>query len=250
MIPPVLKTLAANRDFFIPYALFLLFGGALLLFLQQGDDLIFFSDLRTYWGDRFFVFWTKLGEEPAYFLAAFLFLFVRFRWSLLVALTGLLVSLFSFGLKSFFGRPRPRAFYEAQDVSITDILNLVDGMTIDDLYSSATNSFPSGHTMSGFALYGLLALLLSKRFYLPFWLFVVALLVGISRVYLVQHFFEDIYVGSLVGVLIALGLYWGSERIAYHPQRWYDRKIPYRGRRPPSTLPGDRTTADVEQRRT
>ena len=236
--------LSANRDFFLPYAVFLVLGAVLLLAIEQGDGLLFFSNLRTYWGDRFFVFWTTLGEEPAYFLAVFLFLFVRLRWSLLVALTGFFVSLFSFGLKSLFGRPRPRAFYEAQDITVTDILNLVDGMTIDDLYTSATNSFPSGHTMSGFAFYGLLALLLPKRFYLPFWLFVVALLVGISRVYLVQHFFEDIYAGSIVGVLIALGLYWGSQRIPYDTSRWYDRKIGFRGRRQTAaTLPGERTGA-------
>ena len=234
----MLQTLAENRYFFVAYALFLLVGGGYLIFIEKGDLLFFFNDLRTPTTHGFFRFWTQLGEEYGYFLLAFLFLFVRFRWSLLIALTGILVALFSFGLKSFFGRPRPRAFFESTDPTLLERIRFFEGWSLEDLYNNPMNSFPSGHTMSAFAFYGILALLLPKRPLLQIALFVTALLIGFSRVYLVQHFFEDIYVGSLVGVLIALGLYLISRRYPYDPRRPLDRKIGFRGRGR-TTLPGE-----------
>ena len=61
--------------------------------------------------------------------------------------------------------------------------------------------------MSAFALYGLLIFLLPNKKRYVLLLFLLALVVAVSRVYLVQHFWEDIYVGGLIGVILAMIFY-------------------------------------------
>ncbi len=64
-------------------------------------------------------------------------------------------------------------------------------------------SFPSGHTTSAFALFFVLIFISSKT-WLKSFLFILMILVGISRVYLFQHFHRDIYAGSILGTLFAI----------------------------------------------
>jgi membrane-associated phospholipid phosphatase len=68
------------------------------------------------------------------------------------------------------------------------------------------NSFPSGHTTSAFALFGMLALLDERKG--RGWFFLVtAAMTGYSRVYLFQHFVEDAYVGSIIGTVSTVVVY-------------------------------------------
>jgi membrane-associated phospholipid phosphatase len=63
------------------------------------------------------------------------------------------------------------------------------------------NSFPSGHTTAAFSLYTLCGLLLHHK--KAGWIWpLIAACVGISRVYLLQHFWFDILIGSLIGCLL------------------------------------------------
>ena len=75
-------------------------------------------------------------------------------------------------------------------------LHLVPGV---QLY--AHFSFPSGHTTAAFCIYGVLAVL-SGRPVLQWLFFLIAALVGISRIYLLQHFMEDA-VWRLLGTMTA-----------------------------------------------
>jgi membrane-associated phospholipid phosphatase len=77
-------------------------------------------------------------------------------------------------------------------------LYLVPGVEMHGYYS-----FPSGHTAIAFALATSLMLLTPWKS-LRAALFFLALIGGYSRVYLSQHFFEDIYAGSFVGLIAAL----------------------------------------------
>ena len=78
------------------------------------------------------------------------------------------------------------------------------------------NSFPSGHTTSIFSICCLLTLLFSKNKLGPIFI-IIASFTAYSRVYLSQHFFEDVFVGSIVGCVGTLVIYtflqnikWGS----------------------------------------
>ena len=63
-------------------------------------------------------------------------------------------------------------------------------------------SFPSAHTMAAFALFSFLAFCFPRKPWLSLTCVIAALLVGVSRMYLVQHFFKDVYTGALLGVTL------------------------------------------------
>lgn len=214
--------LKKNRFFFIGFLLFIFIGGILLYQYEQGHFILFFSENRSQAGDLFFRYFTKFGEEYAYFFFIFILLFVRFRYALLVPLTGVLVAFMSLWLKAMFSHDRPLPYFIRK--GMVDQINFVEEV---ELLNGAT-SFPSGHTMSAFALYGLIALIFSKNQKLGVLLFCIAVLVSISRIYLVQHFLKDIYLGAIFGVLIALILFIIQNRFPYNPKNWLDRSFLYK----------------------
>ena len=212
------STLQENLYFSIAFLDFIFIGGLALLLLQQGDLLLYFSEHRTPFWDFFFSYGTKLGEEWAYVGCLIYFLFIRFRYALLIPITGLIVTIISFLSKSFFLHPRPSTYYKALG-SFGDI-NLVEGVYV----VKGLSSFPSGHTMSGFTLFTLVALLVSKKRGMAVLLFSIALIVGLSRVYLVQHFLKDVYLGSIMGGIIALLIFKVQEQYPINEKRWIDGK--------------------------
>lgn len=218
-LPPLLKE---NRWFFLPFGLFLAIGALLLLQMDTGDEIFFFSDRRTFFGDLFFRYFTRAGEELGYFLALGILLFVRYRHAVAIPLLGLSVGLMSFLAKAFFRHDRP--FPYLRKLGLFDQVNVVDGVTLN----GGANSFPSGHTMSAFALFAFLALCLPRKRFTGPLLFLAALLVGISRIYLVQHFLKDIYIGAILGVLIALSWHYLQYRFR---APWMEQRLGWRGGR-------------------
>ena len=67
--------------------------------------------------------------------------------------------------------------------------------------ASSTHSFPSGHTATSFACATVLSFYV-PRLRVPF--FVLAALIGLSRVYNAMHYPSDVLAGAVLGVLIAL----------------------------------------------
>lgn len=189
-----------NWIFIVSMVLFTIVGGIILANIEKGDAILYFSDRRTEWANFFFIWITKVGELPVYLFFGCFFLFYRFRFSVMVLLTGVFSLLISLGLKLYFGLPRPRLYFWNQ-VRLDEI-NFIEGVSVH----TSNNSFPSGHTFSAFAIFCLLAFLIKNKS-LQALFFLLALLVGISRVYLVQHFFMDIYAGGILGFLFSWGFY-------------------------------------------
>lgn len=67
-------------------------------------------------------------------------------------------------------------------------------------------SFPSGHATAAFSLCFALALLAGRRFH-GFLFAGIAVVLAYTRVYLSQHFTEDILVGAAIGTLTAWAVY-------------------------------------------
>jgi undecaprenyl-diphosphatase len=67
--------------------------------------------------------------------------------------------------------------------------------------ASSTHSFPSGHTATSFACATVLSAF-APRCRVPF--FVLAALIGFSRVYNAMHYPTDVLAGAVLGVLTAL----------------------------------------------
>ena len=112
---------------------------------------------------------------------------------------------------SFSGAFRPVKFLDG----IYD-LYLIEGVQMRSYFS-----FPSGHAATAFGLFLCLAVIARSNL-VKFSCFLLAFLTAFSRVYLSQHFLEDIYFGSLIGVLFALLFY----RILFSSgKKWLDHHI-------------------------
>lgn len=93
-------------------------------------------------------------------------------------------------LKPLVARPRP--------CQVRDTVELLVRVPKD-------YSFPSGHTMASFAAAG--ALFFTKRKF-GIWAMVLAVLMGISRLYFYVHFPTDVLAGVILGILCGcLGVY-------------------------------------------
>lgn len=198
MNPSIRLLIRENISFFTGFLFYLITCVVLLNVTQQGDEIFYFSERRSDPGNAFFLFITQLGEGWAFIGGLIILLLYRYRSALYLPLVGLSVSLLSFLSKTFFAHERPSLYF--RNLGLLDQINIVEGIHLN----GGVNSFPSGHTMAAFALYTYLALCLPWKRWSGLFLFLLAALVGVSRIYLVQHFLKDIYLGAILGVLIAL----------------------------------------------
>lgn len=123
---------------------------------------------------------------------AFIFLFVKRKMTLVFVVGGLLTLVITHFFKKiiFKGVPRPAEFLGLEN------LHLINGVKM-----AFWNSFPSGHTMTAFTIFAILCLYFRKCVSQYVWL-LLAIIAGVSRVYLSQHFLMDIFVGSILGIVI------------------------------------------------
>jgi membrane-associated phospholipid phosphatase len=187
------------RYFYIPTFIFMLIGGFFIAFYSKADIHIFMNGFHKPFADRFFAFITYLGEGWLFLAAIPMALLVNMRSGIHIALTGLFTLLLTALFKQvlFAGAPRPLEYFkDSYD------LYLVPGVEIH-----SWNSFPSGHTMAAFGLYLALATWTENK-WLVLLCFFLAISVGLSRVYLSQHFLVDVEVGAVLGIVSAsLGYY-------------------------------------------
>ncbi|NTW48182.1 MAG: phosphatase PAP2 family protein [Chlorobiales bacterium] len=177
------------------YASFLVVGMAATTTIEKGDFELLINKNNTPFLDQFFKYSTTLGDGIILAVVGIALLFIRYYYALILLLTSLLHGLFIFIIKSYFfhGLPRPKVLLQG----VAD-LHFVEGVTVHSM-----NSFPSGHTATIFSLTLFLALIINRRSW-SFILFMLALIVGFSRIYLLQHFFFDVYYGSVVGIMSTL----------------------------------------------
>ncbi len=156
--------------------------------------------------DVFFKYWTELGSGwVALGLIVFILVLVNLRWSLLLTIVNVTTGLIVQGLKNF-------VFDDVlRPASILKDLHLVQGVAMHYY-----NSFPSGHTVTAFALFFAIACLLKIKT-AKWFFFIVAILIGYSRIYLSQHFLPDVLVGSMIGTILFLLILW---LFGNHLQKW------------------------------
>jgi membrane-associated phospholipid phosphatase len=202
------EILKQNKIFLAAYILFLFLGIGLRLQSEKGDLIFYFAAHRTAFLDTFFGFATKLGELGGYILVALGALLLRqYREGIFVAVLGGASSLVAAILKNIFQQPRPKPYFQQLGRDITEI-----AVVGHPLLESQKSSFPSGHTIAAFAFFTALAIFSKSKVLKVFWL-LLAVIVGLSRIYLVHHFLEDVLLGSFVGVALAFGLWALSFRI-------------------------------------
>ena len=186
------KLFTQNLYFFFPYSLFLVTGGLLILLKSKAETHLFFNSFHNNSADLFFQHITFLGDGIFALIITIVFLaLLKYRYAFVIFVSYAFSSLVTQLLKHtlFSDTVRPKKFFEN-----TDSLYF-----IKEIETYSYNSFPSGHSTTAFALFFCLAVF-AKNNYIKLIMFSLALTISFSRVYLSQHFFGDIYAGSLVGI--------------------------------------------------
>lgn len=145
--------------------------------------------------DFIFLNATQLGDALILLFLLPLVLLFRFKWLYTFLLAFLFqvffVMLFKKGILA--GELRPYLYYKYSNQ--LHLLDLVPGLKMRHIHT-----FPSGHAATIFFVSTYFAIL-SRNLLVSWSLALIALMVGLSRVYLAQHFFPDVYFGMLFGVL-------------------------------------------------
>ncbi len=191
--------LKENKILFYFYGSFLLIGAALLFLYGKASVHLWINRYHSPFFDEFFKIVTQLAE--GYFITLVilcLMWFRSFKSAALVFFSNITAAAVTQLLKRFVFDDvlRPKAFFQG----IAD-LYFVPGVEVHSAYS-----FPSGHTTAAFATFFSLALL-SRKKYMKVLFFLVALVVGFSRMYLSQHFLSDVYAGAIIGTVFSILLY-------------------------------------------
>lgn len=212
-----------NRILNFPGSVFLL--GYFLIFpvllvfvltIPKGDIHLQMNSFHAPFLDVLMQYWTMLGDGLLLAILLLGLLMVSIRHFF----TGLAAYVFG-GLGAqllkrlvFTDLPRPLKYFEQS--GMVEKLYLVDGVDLHNWLS-----FPSGHTSTAFAvLFGLS--LMTRSAIVQAVLFVLALGVGYSRVYLSQHFLVDVVGGSFLGLLAGwMAWLW----IKRYKRYWMDRSI-------------------------
>ncbi|HHT61561.1 MAG: phosphatase PAP2 family protein [Paludibacteraceae bacterium] len=193
-------------------ALYVLFFISLLIIVLCTEQADLHLSLTTLWNgtaqDIFFKYITELGASVPFFVAVLL-LFYRVGDAVVVLVAQLATSLVVYPIKSLVAAPRPSLLFSTNFPDV--VLHKVDGVTT--LYQM--NSFPSGHTAAVFSLMLCLTLIFNKKTWLSPIFFVLAVLTAYSRVYLSQHFAEDVLAGSAIGVAMTLLIFMFYKRKTY-----------------------------------
>ncbi len=191
------KLIQENKVFFIGYLLILM--TVLSLFSLYGKEACFLFVNSNYstLGDALFPYITHFGDGITVVIFTLILLFFSYRMAIQSGIIYLISSQITQILKRtvFKEIPRPSKYFEG----LAD-LHFVDGVEIHKMMS-----FPSGHTTSIFAFMAFLAIITKNKSISILYL-LMACLGAYSRMYLAQHFLEDVIAGSIIGVLSAFAV--------------------------------------------
>ena len=231
-----MKQLFKQNAVFISLSLILVVVlGLALLYIPKNELHLLLCDRHTYARDIFYRYYTQVAEWFPYVVCVLLLLFSRIGDGVLATAALSISGLATQGLKYLVDTDRPYKWFENNFPDIT--LPLVDGVRMSKYYS-----FPSGHTTSFFALAFVLCSIATKNLSaqqsnsanglsaqrsisvaVQVLLFIAAEVGGYSRIYLSQHFTEDVAGGILVGILITLLCY--VIFYGFEGQKWYNYRV-------------------------
>lgn len=192
------KLINENKWFYTSYAVLVLIAGFLQISTAQFSVSIAINKLNTPWLDVAFTYLTHIGD--GFFAVGVVVIVLVFKrkniWDAIacLAIPGLLTQFLK--RMVFTGHFRP-------SFKMKHIPNLhyINGVDMHELYS-----FPSGHSTSAFALFLLLSFYIKNKTVGAALCFAAAL-VAITRIYLLQHFLEDVLLGSIIGVVCCTLIY-------------------------------------------
>ena len=206
------EVLRRIRSFLIPYLLILCICLVLKLIYTKADIYFAVNGINSPVADFLAPFVTDLGNGWTVVALSLILMLFSYRKGLLIASSFAVTSLLGAQLVKFIvDAPRPKLYFKDQ-LSRIHFVKGVDVLT--------THSFPSGHTITAFTAAVVLAYL-SKNSRWGILYLILAILVGYSRMYLSEHFFEDVTAGSVIGVIITvIWIYWLDNKTFIQSPKW------------------------------
>ncbi len=156
--------------------------------------------------DTIVPFATHIGDGGFAILLVVVLFFVNKKYSLILLLSFLISSGITQFLKQVVFPNVMRPFHYFQN---DDCFHFVTGVIMH-----TQNSFPSGHATTCFTIFTTLVLFWKENIRLQAIFAISAILFALTRVYLSQHFLEDVLAGSIIGTFTALviGIYLPENR--------------------------------------
>jgi membrane-associated phospholipid phosphatase len=190
----ILPVLNKVKYLFIPYLIVL--AACLIISVVYSKSQIYFTFNSWHFaaGDAFFPLWTNMGDGLICVLLTLILLLFNYRKGFLMGSSYIITSLIAQVIKRIVATPRPVIYFKAE----AGKMYLVKGVAMLE-----TLSFPSGHSVSAFSAAVVLTYITPKKGWGLLFL-LLAILVGYSRMYLSEHFFEDVVGGSVLGVMITI----------------------------------------------
>lgn len=190
---PTIRTLYGSRLFIAAFTIYLLIAFIYCSLYSKATCFINLNAVHTTSLNAFFTWYTMLGDGcVAIVLFVALLCCRRYLQGVHVIVAFLLSGMAAQIIKRLTHMPRPRAFLQPEQYN-----RFVEGVM-----HGGWTSFPSGHTATAFAVATILALYARNKWISLLYL-LLAISVGYSRIYLGQHFLEDVLAGSIVGVFFA-----------------------------------------------
>ncbi len=185
------KIIHQNRWFYWPYFVLIALAAVIQATYHQFDISLWVNSKHNTTFDFIFKHLTHLGDGlfAAVICLIVLLFYRKYFWSSIVCIYVPAIVTQILKRLVFEDHLRPAA-----KMSAYTQLHFIEGVTIH-----TQNSFPSGHSTGAFALFLFMALAIpNKKIGILF--LALAVIAAFTRVYLLQHFFEDVFVGSLIAV--------------------------------------------------
>jgi membrane-associated phospholipid phosphatase len=175
------------------------------------------NHIHTAWADDFFRFITHGADGLVPTALAIALLIVKdLRSFLMMGLgCGLSALVTQFLKRQVFPELHRPGMYRDQ---------LGDMQWVADLDLNHHFTFPSGHATAAFSMCMALVVIAGR----PRWAAPLALIAGLlaySRVYLSQHFMEDILAGGFIGAIVSGGVYYWLYQSSYAHKVWLHRTV-------------------------
>jgi membrane-associated phospholipid phosphatase len=182
------------RLFFIVYLILLITCLVIKLIYSREEIYFAVNSIHSQWADWFAPYLTDLGEGWTIIILSAIWALFNYRQAFLMATSYGVTAILAQILKPLFHAPRPELYFKNQ----LSRIHFVNGV---EMFSH--NSFPSGHTVTAFSA-AVVATYLCKNKNWGLLFLLIAILIGYSRMYLSEHFFEDVTAGSVIGVIVTV----------------------------------------------
>jgi len=184
------------KQVFVLLSILLLLASSPLFLYEKSALNLFLAEHNSVLASDIFYLITQMGEGIFIVLISVVLLITHVGKATYIISSTISASLISQLIKHTLNLPRPKLYIEN--------FESISHYCFWEIHSSF--SFPSGHTTAAFSLFCAISLIYNNM-KIAFICFILAVSVGLSRVYMLQHFFIDIYFGAILGIGISLILF-------------------------------------------